>query len=106
MLGKYSDGGISYVKEANGTSSNYFDLGSEWNEVKSQYNLTDKDMFELFNKPALDNAISTGKKIEFSHNPINYPDSALEEEWKYLKSRLNLTDKNIMKEGGKWYVKR
>jgi len=58
------------------------------------------------NKPALNDAISSGKTIKFSHNPISLEDGGfLQMEWDYIKSILNLTDNNLIKIGDFWYVK-
>ena len=83
----------------------YDDLGNDWNRIKQKYDLTDSEMFEYFNKPVLDEAISNGKSIRFSHNPINYRTGALVEEWEYIKTILGKSDSNLYFEGGFWYVK-
>ena len=54
----------------------YFSLGNDWDVIKSKYNITDKDMFDLFNVPALDDAIKLGKEIRFSQDPRAYGDCA------------------------------
>ncbi|MEI3614489.1 hypothetical protein [Pseudogracilibacillus sp. SO30301A] len=40
-------------------------------------------MFELFNKPVLDDAVAGGKEIRFSHKPdlLEYEGSYLAQEW-------------------------
>jgi len=105
-LGKYDDGGpTSYIAKA-GKNSTYFDMGKVlWGRVQEEYNLTDAEMFEYFNKPALNDAIKQGKIFRFSHNPLDYYGSFLSEEWEYLKDKLILTDENLIFEGGFWYVK-
>ncbi len=60
-LGKCFDGTIksgSYVAKVEATGDTYFSLGTQWDSIKESHRLTDKDMFELFNKPALDCAIA------------------------------------------------
>lgn len=109
-LGKYlknSNGSVSskaYTEMAKSTGDTYFDLGIKWDEIKDAYNLTDKEMFNLFNKHALDNAVHSGKTIRFTQDPTlgEYKGSALADEWEYLKSRYNYTD--IIKEGDYWYA--
>lgn len=74
-LGKYFDGTIesgSYVAKAEATGDTYFSLGTKWEELESAYGLTDKDMFNLFNKTALDDAVAQGKTIRFSQNPMEW----------------------------------
>ena len=65
------------------------------------YNLTNDDMFDLFNIPALDDAIKAGKEIRFSHNPEAYKNSALGKEWEYIKTKLGYI--KIKKIGDFWY---
>ena len=103
-LGKYTDGPDSYISRA-GTNSSYFDLGNEWGIIQDKYELTDAEMFDYFNKPALDNAIAGRKTIRFSHNPLDYEGSFLADEWEYIKQQLNKSDKDLSFEGGFWYVK-
>lgn len=84
VLGKYehySSG--SYTAVAQDKGATYFDLGSEWGVIQKKYNLNDRDMFEIFNVPALDDAISKGKTIQFSHDPKQYQ-GALMDEYNYL----------------------
>jgi hypothetical protein len=93
----------SYIAKAGGDSM-YFDLGNEWNATKKRYSLTDEDMFDFFNRPALDDAINSGKAIKFSHDPTKYPDTFLEEEWEYIKKKLFLTDEDLIVKGDMFYV--
>ena len=102
-LGKYADDATSYTQRAGETS--YFDLGDDWNLIKEKYNLTDAEMFEYFNKPVLYDAISSGKTIGFSHNPLEYRVGALAQEWEFIKSLLSKTDADLVFKGGFWYVK-
>ena len=51
-----------------------------------------KQMFKLYNRPAIDDAITSGKQLRFSHDPRNYHDCALEWEWNYIKNKLNIDD--------------
>lgn len=107
-LGKYfadSNGNPTpdaYISKAQSTGDMYFDLGQEWNEIKTQYSLTDNQMFDIFNKPALDDAVSSGKGIRFSQNPENYNGSALWDEWVYLQNEHGF--KRLVREGEYWYA--
>lgn len=71
-------------------------MGDDWNKVKTKYNFTDEDMFNFFNVPVLDDAITKGKTIKFTHNPNNYPGSALAKELQYLKSKGYIFDESTM----------
>ena len=102
-LGKYTKGADSYIARA-GTDSAYFDLGNKWSEIQDKYDLTDSEMFEFFNKPALEDAVISGKRIRFSHNPLEYGGSFLADEWEYIKGLLKLIDDNLIFKGGFWYV--
>ncbi|MPN42948.1 hypothetical protein SDC9_190506 [bioreactor metagenome] len=85
-------------------SRNIFDMGSDWNVVKQKYKLSNNDMFYYFNKPILDDALSSGKIIRFSHNPLG-DDGFLGMEWDHIKSMTGLSDSNLFYEGGFWYIK-
>ncbi|MDR0951439.1 MAG: hypothetical protein LBM18_00740 [Oscillospiraceae bacterium] len=102
-LGKYADDFSSYTVRAGETM--YFDLGDEWDVIRQRYNLSADEMFDYFNVPVLDEAIGSGKAIRFSHNPVEYMDSALGDEWEYIKGALSKTDEDLTYEGGFWYVK-
>ena len=84
-LGKYTEGADSYIAKA-GKDSSYFDLGSDWSKIQNKYKLTDSEMFEYFNKPALN-------------------DGFLGMEWEHIKSIKGLKDSNLIFEGGFWIVK-
>ncbi|MEK4509229.1 hypothetical protein [Paenibacillus sp. FSL K6-2524] len=103
-LGKWNDEGISYLTSAKDNGSMFFDLGDDWGVTKIKFGINDADMFEVFNKPALDDAISGGKIICFSHNPelVKYFGSSLEAEWKYLQNR-GFTE--LIQEGNVWIAK-
>lgn len=86
-MGKfYVPGTASYVDVAEGRHppATYFSLGDEWGNIADAHNLTDSDMFGAFNVPFLERMISEGKPISFSHNPLDFPDSALADELDFL----------------------
>ena len=91
----------SYIKKAGKTT--YFDLGEYWNKIKEKFHLDDKQMFDAFNKPALDDAVAQGKTIRFSHDPElpQYQESAIRWEWDYLKEQHGY--KRLTLKGGYWY---
>ncbi len=101
-LGKYTSGSDSYTKMAGDTT--YFNLGDEWAEIQKTYDLSDDDMFDIFNVPALDDAVSSGKKIRFSHDPENPKNAtgAFKKEWEYLKNKHGYSE--AIKEGDFWYA--
>lgn len=95
MLGKYDGGGEnSYITKA-GNDYEYFNLGNDWEIIKSQYGFDDMDMFKLFNEPFLDNGISARKIFYFSHNPQN-DGGALGLEFNYLKQNHYIWDEKNM----------
>lgn len=96
-LGKYTEDVDSYISKA-GKDSSYFDLGSDWGKIQNKYNLSDAEMFEYFNKPALNYAISGGKSIRFSHDPRGAK-GFFGSEWSYIKETLNLTDDSLIEIG-------
>lgn len=84
----------------------YFDMGSEnWTMMTDNYDLSDDEMFEYFNKPFVENAIKEGKEIVMSHNPLDFPGSFLADEWTLIKEMLNLDDSALVRKGDFWYVK-
>ena len=105
-LGKYFDGTIesgSYVARAELTGDTYFSLGTQWNDITKAYGLSDKEMFNLFNTRALDDAVRQGKSIRFSQNPLEWKGTALGDEWLYLQSKHGYT--RLKKIGDYWYAK-
>lgn len=105
ILGKYTDDENSYISNALANNAMYFDMGKEsWIEIKKKYNLSSKEMFEYFNKPAIKDAFNKGIKFVFSHNPLDFPDTFLEQEWIYIKEILDIKDSNLKKKGEFWYV--
>lgn len=67
-LGKYYDDESSYTVSTGDTS--YFDMGDDWALVQNQYQLSDAEMFDYFNLPVLEDALSSEKTIRFSHDPL------------------------------------
>src|SRR5690625_982573 len=94
----------SYIAKA-GDDSMYFDFGDNWSTIQKKYHLTDDEMFEFFNVPALDDAVKSGKEIRFSHDPTKseYRRSYLFQEWKYLKENYGF--KRLQPEGTIWIAK-
>ena len=102
-LGSFEKGAGSYTVRAGNTT--YFDLGDNWGRIENKYNLTNNDMFEIFNKPALEEAVAAGKTIRFSHNPsIVEPDRALAKEWNYLQTHFGYS--KLEYRGGFWYAEK
>ena len=92
----------AYTVKAGGTT--YFSLGTEWNKITDTYGLdaTGQNMFDYFNKPALDDAVRAGKEIRFSHNPEAYGECALKWEWDYLQEKHGYFA--LEKRGDFWYA--
>lgn len=91
----------AYTQKAGDTT--YFSLGTEWDNITDTYNLDSvgKDMFKMFNQPALDDAVNAGKNIRFSHDPTAYGECALKWEWDYLQNNHGFSD--ILQIGDFWY---
>ena len=90
ILGKYYvPGTSSYVDVAEGRQppATYFSLGDQWDNIRDSNNMTNDDMFESFNVPFLERMIAEGKPISFSHNPLDFPDSALADELAFLEAK-------------------
>jgi len=115
VLGKYTPsvengkqnwaipGPDSYVAKAEAENATYFSLGGEWDNIKTAYGVSDGDMFNMFNLPVLDESVANGKKIKFSHNPKDFPNTALSDEWNYLQQEHGF--KVLVKKGGLWHAK-
>ena len=116
-LGKYeptirADGSKDYSVPGPGAytvkagDTTYFSLGTEWDKITDSYHLdkAGKNMFDYFNKPALDDAVNSGKVIRFSHNPEAYGDCALKWEWDYLQKQHGYYA--LEKKGDFWYATR
>ncbi|MFL0251967.1 hypothetical protein ACJDT4_16225 [Clostridium neuense] len=87
----------SYTVMAGDTT--YFSLGNDCDVVKSKYNITDEDMFDLFNVPALDDAYNANKEIRFSHDPTAYGDCALKNSQKwYEKADFDIFCKELQQQ--------
>ena len=99
--GTPGSGSYNVLAEADGSS--YFDMGKFWNEIQEEHLLNNRQMFEAFNKSALDDAVAQGKTIRFSHNPElpQYEKSALRWEWDYLQEQHGYT--GLKPKGGYWY---
>lgn len=88
-------------------------MGEDWEIQTKEYWLDKrgKQMFKLYNRPALDDAINSGKQLRFSHDPRKYHDCALEWEWNYIKNKMNIDefdvdDVLIYREDGLRYVEK
>lgn len=71
VLGRFKDpdDGLSYVDRAIEDGSMYFDLEYKWDMIQEKYGLSRQEMFELFNRPFLDDLVRQNKTIKFAHNP-------------------------------------
>jgi hypothetical protein len=89
LLGKFEgpDVPTSYTNVAKEGGYRYFDLGERWGDIERKYGLDDDQMFDLFNKPFLADAVESRQVIHFSHNPYDYPQSALFSELEYLEDK-------------------
>jgi len=76
-------------------------MGYTWATIQDWYGPTNKEMFQHFNEPALDEAIHEGERIRFSHDP-EPPENAgraIRDEWDYLDAK----GYNLMEDGnGGW----
>lgn len=94
----------SYNVKAMEAKNMYFDLGTEWNDIKAKYKLTNDNMFNYFNIPALDDAVVSRKDIRFTHDPRlkKYELDAIFSEWNYLMKKHGYVD--LLEDGGFWYA--
>ena len=112
---KDADGNVirlpsNYIEKAGDTT--YFDLGNDWEIQTKKYRLDHrgKQLFNYYNRPAIDDAINNGKQLRFCHDPRKNHNCALEWEWEHIKEKLGINDLEINKvliyndEDGFWYV--
>lgn len=85
MLDKYEydESPMNYINRAKNSGYAYFDLGEDWSLIQKRYDLTNDDMFKLFNEPFLDDGINYGKTFHFSHDP-RIDTGFLNDEYNYL----------------------
>jgi hypothetical protein len=103
-FGEYFEDERSYTIRAGNTS--FFDMGDGWKQTMKRYDLSKGEMFELFNKPAIDDAFEAGMQFRFTHDPRKVPaHTSLFQEWKYIQS-LYESNAKLEEEGGFWYVRR
>lgn len=97
LLGKWEgpDSPSSYTNVAQEQGFGYFDLGADWDAIRTRYGLDNGDMFDLFNKPFLDEVASSGREVHFSHNPVGDP-ASLGKELDYLRERGYVLDTSTM----------
>lgn len=99
VLGKFRhEDTASYIDVAEGKHppATYFSLGDEWGAIADTHNMDDKGMFDAFNVPFLERMMAEGKPISFSHNPLDFPDSALAAELDFLQRNGYVFDPNTM----------
>ncbi len=78
-------------------------MGHEWNEMRTEYGLTNGQLCDFFNVSVLDDAIRSGWQIFFSHDPRVSPPGALADEWAYLRSNGYMT---LEVTAGGWIARR
>ncbi|MBQ8678975.1 MAG: hypothetical protein IJ530_04345 [Treponema sp.] len=109
---KDADGNVirlpsNYIEKAGDTT--YFDLGNDWEIQTKEYRLDHrgKQLFNYYNRPAIDDAINNGKQLRFCHDPRKNHNCALEWEWEHIKNKMNIDDADKalrLKKDGFWYV--
>ena len=70
ILGPYNDPNIEpYNVIANRENAAYFDMGDDWSSILLENNYTNRDMFELYNVPFLDDQIQRGNYFFYTIDP-------------------------------------
>ncbi len=85
-LGRFIPGNSkSYEQIAQQNGDAHFNLKNPgWQETRNTYNLSDEALYELLNKPFLDEIVAKGMPVRFTDNPAARPGSAVDKELKYL----------------------
>ena len=105
VLGRFVENDpSSYIEVAKRDGAMYFDMGDDWNRAQDVFGIERRDeMFDFFNRPALDEAIQRGMEIRFTHDPALDKRSFLAMEAKYLEAH----GYDIVPDGnGGWYATR
>ncbi len=92
----------SYNMVAQREGASYFDMGEDWDLLKSTGKYDDDRLFEHFNAPALDEAEASGKQFVFLQDPRDYLGKSLGNEWLYLQEKHGYN--YLAKIGGRWYA--
>ncbi|WP_431247689.1 T7SS effector LXG polymorphic toxin [Leifsonia xyli] len=102
-LGKWKgpDNPETYFNQAIKSGNEYFNLGNAWDDVRAAHGLSERDMFDLFNRPFLDDVIREGKTVRFTHDPRTKP-GALRDELDYLKNNGYVFDPATMTARKEW----
>jgi hypothetical protein len=97
-LGAYRhDDPTSYEKLAEESGDFYFSMPSSkttdmWDETKERFGLTDSQMFDLFNRPFLDEVIHKRLPVRFNENPNTATGTSFIKEWAYLQEKGYILD--------------
>ena len=71
MLGKYDPNHQNGYIEKAGKKYKYFDMGDNWNRLIKEYGFNDKEIFDSFNRPFIQEGIDRRAAFNFSHDPYN-----------------------------------
>lgn len=88
LLGKYyNHGGDCYTTQA-GSDCAYFDMGEEWNIIQNRFGYSDREMFEHYNVPFLEDQIGRGHDFYFTVDPTSAtPNTGTQWEYDHLVKR-------------------
>ena len=71
LLGRWAAEETTHIDVTKRDGACYFDLGERWDVAEKASGIHSREsMFDLFNRPALDDAIRSDKEIRFSHDPF------------------------------------
>ena len=98
MLGKFDQGGVSYITEA-GTSYRFFYMDN-WDEIYKLVNESSEEMWKV-NAKFIQNQFDANKPFYFSHDPTKAT-GAFKQEVDYIDDILKA--KGFVKEGKYWKV--
>ena len=104
-MGPYRNPNVKpYVDIAKSNKDMYFSLGKLWGPIQKTLKYTQNDMFNTFNKPAIDYAVKQGKILRFTMDVRSLKGTSSYLEWDYLKTAYEYTKLEQM-EDGFWYAK-
>lgn len=83
----------------------YFNFGKLWKPIQRITKYSNNDMFNNFNKPAIDYAINNGKTLRFTMDVRTLNQQTYSyQEWQYIQTQYGYKTLEYNKDGF-WYAK-
>lgn len=84
ILGPYNDPTVeSYNVIARNENAAYFDIGDDWSRIMQENGYTNRDMFDIYNVPFLDDQIQRGNYFYYTIDPRTIVNHQSGSYWEY-----------------------